>query len=131
MDLPFNQFGRPMSRKSIVVGCVLAFFVLATIFFAVAYVMQVSKTQQLQHQLQTQQTNKKVVDFLNLFIEKVLKTDQPVSFDDRLQLENAIRGINDPQVLAKWEQFTNGTNEAQIQAAVKDLLQALVNKIVS
>ena len=67
--------------------------------------------------------------FLQLFMEKVLKTDKEVSFEDRLKLENAVRDINDPVVLQKWEVFIGATTEAQIQAAVKDLLQVLIDRI--
>jgi|SRR3989344_5187931 len=84
----------------------------------------------LQQELAQQQTNAKVVNFLNLFIQKVLKSDTEVSFESRLGLETAIRDINDPELLAKWEAFTGGTNEDEIQKGVKDLLEALVKKII-
>ena len=67
--------------------------------------------------------------FLNLFIEKVLKSNQEITFEDRLKLENAVRDINDPEILATWEQFTGGTNEAENQKGVKELLATLVKKI--
>lgn len=71
----------------------------------------------------------RVVNFLALFIQKVLKVDKEVSFEDRLTLENSVRGIDDPEILSKWEKFTQGSNESQIQQSVKDLLELLVNKI--
>ena len=83
----------------------------------------------MQQEVTAKQTNVKVANFLSLFIEKVLKTDKEVSFEDRLKLENAIRDINDPELLAKWEAFTSGANEFEIQKGVKDLLEALARKI--
>ncbi len=108
---------------------VFALLLAGNIFFGITYALQLVETQKIQKQVAAQKTNAKVISFLNLFIQKVLKSDTEVSFEDRLKLENAIRDLNDPEILAKWEQFTEGTNEAQIQKGVKDLLEALVKKI--
>ncbi len=106
---------------------VLAF---AALFFGVKYVVLARENQKLQEQINNNQQQKQVVDFLDLFVQKVLKTDKEVSFEDRLKLENAIRNINDPELLAKWEKFTGGNNESEIQQGVKDLLEALVKRII-
>ena len=119
-----------ISNKKIILAGVIVLFILGNVFFAVNYFLQKQETEKLQKEIATQQTNVKVLNFSKLFIQKVLKTDKPVSFEDRLQLENAVRNINDPEILSKWEQFTGGTNEAQIQQGVKDLLEALINKIL-
>ena len=108
---------------------IILLLVLGNIFFAAEYFLQLRETQKIQVQVKNQQVNAKVLSFLNLFIQKVLKSDKEVSFEDRLKLENAIRDINDPKILASWEQFIGGTNEIQIQQGVKDLLEVLVSKI--
>ena len=123
-----NKTSHPRRRK-LLETIVLILLVFGNIFFGINYYLQLQEVKKINQQLQAEQTNAKVVNFLNLFVEKVLKTDQPVSFDDRLKLENAVRDINDPNILAKWEQFTGGQTVDQIQAAVKDLLEALVRKI--
>ena len=117
------------NKRNIILAMVILLLISAGAFFAVKYFLQTRETVKLQQEIKTQKTNNKVVNFLNLFIQKVLKTDQPVSFEDRLQLENAVRDINDPEILSKWEEFTGGIDEAQIQQGVKDLLEVLVKKI--
>lgn len=112
-----------------ILGLVAVIFLLVAIL-AVGYVLKLKENQNLKKELQVQKTNEKVAIFLDLFIQKVLKTDKEVSFEDRLRLENAVRNINDEEILAKWEQFTNGQTESQIQDGVKALLGALANKIV-
>ena len=67
--------------------------------------------------------------FLNLFIDKVLNAQGEVSFEDRLQLENRVRDLKDPEVLAQWEKFTGSASEEQVQVEVKNLLALLVKKI--
>ena len=116
-------------KKKIYLLAIVGLLALGNIFFGVEYALQAVQNQKLQQQITQQKTNAKVLAFLNLFIEKVLKTNKEVSFNDRLQLENAIRDINDPALLVKWEQFTGGQNIDQIQSAVKDLLEALVRKL--
>jgi hypothetical protein len=116
-------------KTHIILLVVIVLLVIGNIFFAIKYYLQVQKIETLQQQVKAQQTNAKVVNFLNLFIAKVLQSNTEVSFDDRLKLENAIRALNDPELLAKWEQFTGGQTVDQIQQSVKDLLAALVKKI--
>ncbi len=117
-------------KKNITLAIIILLLVLGNIFFAVTYFLKAQEVAKLQKQVTTQQINAKTASFLNLFIQKVLKTDKEVAFEDRLKLENAIRDINDPELLQKWEEFTGGTNEVQIQQGVKDLLEALAKKLV-
>ncbi|TAK05054.1 hypothetical protein EPO33_03620 [Patescibacteria group bacterium] len=79
--------------------------------------------------LAKEQTNVKIVDFTRLFTEKVLKADAEVDFETRLQLENAIRDLNDKEILAQWEKFVGSKTEGEAQENVKDLLSLLVGKI--
>jgi|SRR3989344_1543604 len=128
--MPFTVTPFNVSRKTIlVVAAVIILLLLATIFFAGVYLLKVQENEKLQKEIAVGKTNSKVASFLKLFVEKVLKTDKPVSFEDRLQLENAVRNINDPDILAKWEKFTGGTDEVQIQQGVKDLLEVLAEKL--
>jgi len=124
-----NIVAKRFSKRDILLALVMMGLLGMGVFFAVQNVIQAKEAQKIQQELARQKTNAKVVNFLNLFIQKVLKTDKEISFEDRLKLENAIRDINDPEILQKWEEFTGGTNEAQIQDGVKNLLEILVKKM--
>ncbi len=117
------------NKKGRVVALVLFLLAAGNAYFGTQYVLLAQENKQLHQEVEAKQGKEQAVVFLNLFIEKVLKTDKEVSFEDRLKLENAIRDINDPELLAKWEKFTSGTTEEQIQQGVKDLLEALGKKI--
>ena len=80
-------------------------------------------------QLKNQQLNVKILDFSKLFVEKVLKADKEVSFEDRLLLENKVRDLKDPEILAQWEKFTGSATQDQVQQEVKVLLDLLITKI--
>ena len=73
--------------------------------------------------------NDKTLAFLKLFIEKVLKADGEVSFEDRLHLENTVRDLKDNQVLASWNTFVESKTEKDAQEAAKRLLEVLAQKI--
>ena len=79
-------------------------------------------------ELSARQLNEKVLDFYRLFIVKVLKTEGEVDFETRLQLENAVRELQDDEVLAQWNKFTNSKDEQEAQLEVKNLLEMLVEK---
>jgi hypothetical protein len=73
--------------------------------------------------------NEKIINFLKLFITKVLKAEGEVDFETRLKLENAVREIQDKEILDQWTKFTESKTEEEAQKNVKDLLEILVNKL--
>jgi hypothetical protein len=73
--------------------------------------------------------NERIVNFLKLFITKVLKAEGEVDFETRLKLENAVREIQDKEILDQWTKFTESKTEEEAQKNVKDLLEILVNKL--
>ncbi len=79
---------------------------------------------------QTYQYNEKILDFTKLFIAKIIKGQGEVSFEDRLQLENAVRDIKDKAIFDQWQRFSESKTEVQAQVEVKNLLELLINKIV-
>lgn len=120
-----------IDRKKIILAVLILIAILIIAFAGIEYLLQAQQIKIMQKELKTQQTNAKIVSFLNLFIEKVLQAQGEVSFENRLKLENAIRDLNDKELLNLWENFTNATTSEQVQQGVKDLLQALVNKILN
>ena len=73
--------------------------------------------------------NERIINFLKLFIAKVLKAEKEVDFETRLKLENAVREIQDKEILDQWIKFTESQTETEAQKNVKDLLEILVNKL--
>ncbi len=116
-----------MTNKITAVVCVLA-LVLSGLFF-VQYQKVSSELAQVKTQLTGRAQDTKVVAFLNLFIDKVLKAKSEIDFETRLQLENAVRELNNPEILAQWRKFVESPNESQAQLEVKDLLALLARQL--
>lgn len=76
-----------------------------------------------------QEKNVQIVNFTRLFINDVLKAQGEVNFEKRLELENAVRALEDEEILTQWTDFINSKSEVSAQTEVKDLLGLLVDKI--
>ena len=73
--------------------------------------------------------NQPVLNFSRLFVEKVLEAEAEIDFETRLELENAVRDLNDVEILAKWNDFTKSDVEAEAQKNVRALLKVLLERM--
>lgn len=118
-----------MDMKRMLLALVIVLIV-ANLFLW-GYTANVKKELSLARAQATQASyNAKVISFMQLFIEKVLKSEKEVSFDDRLALENAVRELQDESIVTAWNAFVQSKTELDAQSAVKDLLSVLTSKIV-
>lgn len=77
---------------------------------------------------ETKRINEKVLEFRNMFTEKVLLAEGEVDFDTRLALETAVRGLNDKEIFSQWQKFTNSKDKENASLEAKKLLRMLVQK---
>ena len=108
---------------------VIMILLAGNIFFWLKYSATQQELEKTKETLAVQKTNEKILDFTKLFIEKVLKAEEEINFEDRLKLENAIRNLNDEEILAQWNKFLASKDEMEAQREVKNLLELLINKI--
>lgn len=116
--------------KKLILTLVFIFLLFGVIGLGVQCYFLINQQKALEKELENQKTNEKIVTFLDLFIEKVLQSNQEISFEDRLKLENSVRDLNDSEILSLWETFTEATTADEVQSYCKDLLEALVKKIL-
>jgi len=83
---------------------------------------------QTQKNVILQQDNDRLMEFRNMFTEKVLLANREIDFETRLVLETTVRGLNDPEIFASWQEFTNSETKEQATASAKDLLKLLIEK---
>ena len=110
---------------------VVIFLVLlgSNLLFALMYFQATKELEGVKAVASSQHYNDLDINFLKLFIKQVIKSNKEVDFDTRLKLENSIRDLKDPELLAQWQKFVGSQNEVDAQTNVKDLLEMLVNKI--
>lgn len=118
-----------MFSKKFILTSIILLLISLNIYFGVSYFLESKSRKELENGLETQQLNTKIVVFSRLFVEKVLKAKNEVPFEERLQLENSVRALNDKSILDQWEKFTQSKTELEAQENVKELLSLLVNKL--
>lgn len=124
----FNREAQPFSKERLPFLIILILAGLV-IILAVQYFIHRQELLAAQNTIKTFQYNQKVLFFTKLFITKVLKAEGEVPFEDRLQLENAVRDINDKKIFDQWQKFINAKTSLEAQIEVKNLLEILINKI--
>ncbi len=108
---------------------IIAVLVLGNILFALNYFSVSHKLKAIDSTKTKTEINSKVLDFTALFIKDVLQAETEVNFETRLNLENAVRDLNDPEIKAQWQKFVASKTELEAQTSVKNLLGILVGKI--
>jgi len=131
-----NLIKNPNSPLNKHISIINIFWIVLIIVLIAGNIFFISKFLGLKKELQKEESkteiqnfNGKVLSFTQLFIEKVLKSDTEVDFETRLKLENAVRDLDDLEILNKWQIFIESQTEADAQENVKNLLEILINKI--
>ena len=117
-----------MNKKDIIIILLILSFIANAFLVGNYFILRINlvKTQKIAEQ---DQTNKKIAIFGNLFIEKVLKSEKDVDFEERLILETVVRDLNDQEILLQWRKFTESKIKEDAQREVKNLLELLFKKI--
>lgn len=113
----------------IIIIIVIAVLSLATnVFLGINLLIENKKNIELRQGIRL---HGKVLDFANLFINKVLRAEGEISFEDRLKIENAVRDTQDNDIYDEWQKFVGAKTELEGREGIKNLLQLIINKISS
>lgn len=117
-----------MQRTKVLTMLVIVLLI-GNISFAWAYISLKIEARNLEAKVTMTQADSKILAFARLFTDKVLGGSKEVSFDDRLQLENSVRDLNDKEIFNSWQVFTKAKNAAETQKDFYNLFQLLLRKI--
>ena len=116
-----------MSKLFVIAVVVL--LLAGNVFFGLQYYSAQKELEGAKITVSTQRYNEKVVNFMKMFIKKVIRSDKEVDFETRLKLENSVRELDDAAILASWQSFVTSPTESDAQKNVKDLLGLLAEKV--
>lgn len=118
-----------MQNTNKITKIIIIILIIVSFFFAYLYFSSAVKLRNAEQMVANQQINEKVLTFSQLFFDKVLQGTKTVSFDDRLQLENSVRALNDKEIFDAWTKFTSAKDPAEVQKDFYDLFWLLLGKI--
>ncbi len=121
--------GKTINLNKIFSIIIILLLLTGNVYFISKYLGLQKEMEEAKAALEIPKINEKILNFTDLFIKKVLKAENEIDFETRLQLENAVRDINDEEILSQWQKFTESENETEAQNEVKNLLELLVSKI--
>lgn len=78
---------------------------------------------------QTQALDTKVLTFTSMFVKTVLMASQDIDFDTRLELETAVRGLNNQDIFSQWQKFTKAVTKEDASIEAKLLLDLLIKNV--
>ena len=119
-----------LDRTRLVSNILMVVLVAGNLFFSIQYTESI-KSQQTQKQ-DTIGTNIQISRFLKLFVNVVLSSSEgkQVSTDERVQLENDVIQIGDPEIRAQWNSFVASTDSKTAQTNAIALMKLLTNKLL-
>jgi len=120
---------RIIKLDKIIIIAIILILLAGNIYFGFRYFSVQKELKEIKAAMEVPKINEKILSFTNLFITKVLKTENEVDFEMRLRLETAVRDLNDEEILTQWKKFTESETEDEAQTEVKNLLEMLVSKI--
>lgn len=115
-------------RKTIVVLLFIALLAFGG-FFAWKWWISENDLQLARGALAKRDDGEKILEFNYLFISKVLRAEKEVDFETRLLLENKVRELNEPEILAQWQKFIDSKTESEAQQSAAILLETMVGKM--
>jgi len=126
---PNNPLNKSISIVEIFWIVLVVILIVGNIIFISKYLGFKKQFQEEQSRIEVQKLNGEILQFTQLFVEKVLDTNTEVDFETRLKLENAVRNLDDQEILAQWNEFVESQTESEAQENVKNLLKTLIAKI--
>ncbi len=111
----------------ILIWLVIVLLLAGSIFLGFQYYLLAGKVTAI---TERDKANANVAAFNQLFVEKVLKTGGDVSYEDRLQLEQAAVNTDNQSIREAWKQFLASSNEEEAQQRVLVLLGLFASTIV-
>ena|SRR3989338_9266628 len=117
-------------RKSLIIAIIVALTAL-NLTLAWQWIATAQQTEKLNQEVIRNDKNHKIIVFTQLLTDTVLNQDKEISFEDRLELEQAVRNLNDQEIFDQWQLFTKSTSDAETQKNFIDLIKLLLSKVGS
>ena len=108
---------------------IIVILLLANLFLGVKYFNANKELKETKSIIAARQEKTKFTEFNKIFISEVLQTKTEVNYDTRLKLDKMIKEINNKELTAQWQKFTDSQTEKEAQDETVKLLRLLAEKM--
>ena len=112
-----------MKQKQIYL--IIIILLLSNLFLGVKYFNASKELKETKSAIAAQEERTKFAEFNKTFISEVLKAKSEVDYDTRLKLDKMIKDIDDKNLTAQWQKFTDSQTEKEAQDETVKLLGLL------
>ena len=116
-----------MNKAIVILFLAVVVLFSGNVFFGIKYY---SAQTQAQKFLNAAKTNSAIINFNKLFVDKVLKSQGVVSYEDQLRIENAVIAIQDSEISDAWHTFLASQTEEEAQQNTLIILSTLSRKLI-
>lgn len=120
-----------LDKARLLSNILMIILVSGNIFFSIQYIQNI-KQQATQDVAEESKVTERLQTgrFLKFFIDTVLNMNGPISYDNRVKLENDIRQLQDKNLTAQWNKFVNSKDPKTAQESAVTLMAMLSSKMI-
>ena len=114
-----------MTKSKIILIIVLSVSLIANLVLSLVIIDKINRDRQRD---QAMQSALKALHFRNLFEQNVMMAEGEIDFETRLNLENALSDLNDPEILGLWKDFARSKTRQDASSIAKQLIDLLIER---
>ena len=117
-----------MKKKQIYL-IIIIILLASNLFLGVKYFNVSKELKETKNTVIIQQEKTKFTEFNKTFISEVLQTKSEVNYDTRLKLDEMVKDIDDKDLTAQWQKFTDSQTEKEAQEETVRLLGLVAERM--
>ena len=116
-----------MKQKQIYI--IITILLLSNLFLGVKYFNASKELKEATSITVAQEERTKFTEFNKTFISEVLQSKTEVNYDTRLKLDEMVKDINNKELNAQWQKFTDSQTEKEAQEETVKLLGLVAERM--
>ena len=101
---------------------IIVILLASNLFLGIKYFNASKELKETESITAAQEERTKFTEFNKVFISEVLQAKSEVNYDTRLKLDEMVKDINDKDLTAQWQKFTDSQTEKEAQDETVNLL---------
>lgn len=118
-------------RVRLVSNVLMLLLLAGNIFFSIQYTQNNIQNERMQAEESAKSAERiQMSRLMKFFIDTVLNSDETISLENRVKLENDVRQIHDADLIKLWDNFVASKDGREAQENAVDFMAMLANKML-